>query len=242
MPVMKRNDDSFLELLKAPSLKGQGPLSQQLVNYLKEQIIQFKIKPDTSLSENILCKFFGVSRQPVREALLRLTYCGLVKIYSQRGTFVTRISINKVRRALLIREAVDVELVKRASRKPNVDFLNQLNLELTLQRSFCKEKDLTGFYQSDHKFHRIISDHGSVKGTWKDLEDLLTDLDRVRYIDVKTEQGLEQLVDEHANIIEAIAKKKAALAEKHMRDHLARAVKKIETISKKMPHVFNMDE
>lgn len=239
---MKIKDDSFLESLDAPFLNEQMPLSHQLVNYLKEQIIQFKIKPDTALSENTLCHFFGVSRQPVREALLRLSYCGLVKILSQRGSFVTRISIKDVKRAHLIREAVDVELVKRASKKPKSDFLKELNLELCRQRKCCQQKDLKGFYLSDQKFHKIILDHGDVTGIWKDLEYLLTSLDRVRYLDVKTEQALIPLINEHANIVDAISKKNVASAERCMRDHLERALIQIEQMSEKMPQFFDLEE
>ena len=57
-----------------------------------------------------------VSRTPVREALLRLANLGLVDIYPQSGTRVAPIRLEKVKAAQLIREAVEVEVVRRACR------------------------------------------------------------------------------------------------------------------------------
>ena len=74
---------------------------------LRDQIVGMARKPGEMLVEKALCEAFGVSRTPLREALLRLAEEGLVDIFPQMGTFVSRISLPAVRDAMVIRQALE---------------------------------------------------------------------------------------------------------------------------------------
>ncbi|MFV0384765.1 GntR family transcriptional regulator, partial [Paracoccus sp. (in: a-proteobacteria)] len=84
----------------------------QVYEYLRRAVLCGALTPGDRLSETGIARQFGVSRQPVREAFIRLTADGLAEVRPQRGTYITRISISAVLSARLIREAVESDLVR----------------------------------------------------------------------------------------------------------------------------------
>ncbi|HVG48050.1 MAG TPA: GntR family transcriptional regulator, partial [Rubellimicrobium sp.] len=116
--------------LEPPALDGSSAVSRQVTDWLASRIIAGDVAPGTMLSENGLCALVGVSRQPVREALLRLSLGGLVRIHAQRGSMVTRISASAVRRAQMVREAVEGEALARAMARDAPGLARALAAEL----------------------------------------------------------------------------------------------------------------
>ena len=80
--------------------------AQQVYDWLHDRILRGDLAPGARLSETEIAGQVGVSRQPVREAFIRLTAAGLAEVRPQRGTFIGRISVGAVLSARLIREAV----------------------------------------------------------------------------------------------------------------------------------------
>ena len=74
-----------------------------------------ELEPGRQLSENELAALLGVSRTPIREALVRLRDERLVEIVPQLGTFVTRIATPAVADAQFIREALECAAIRRAA-------------------------------------------------------------------------------------------------------------------------------
>src|SRR4051794_27041342 len=79
----------------------------QVYTIIREAIVSLRLLPGQALSENELATQYGVSRTPVREALIRLAGDGLVEVVPQLGTFVSRISELDVREAQFIREVLE---------------------------------------------------------------------------------------------------------------------------------------
>ena len=69
---------------------------------LREEIIGLRLQPGEAIPEKALCQRFGISRTPVREACLRLSFDNLVVVFPQRGTFVSKIRLQDVREDHLI--------------------------------------------------------------------------------------------------------------------------------------------
>ncbi|WP_270804133.1 GntR family transcriptional regulator, partial [Aeromonas sp. Y307-3] len=84
---------------------GNLPVNQQIYRYLRKDIVECTIPPGTLLSEKEISTRFNVSRQPVREAFIKLAENGLVQILPQRGTFVQKISVKRVADGRFIRSA-----------------------------------------------------------------------------------------------------------------------------------------
>ena len=88
---------------------------------LRDRIATLELPPGASLSEKECAIAFGVSRTPVREALLRLAEDQLVDIYPQSGTYVSRISAGAARDAMAIRGALERFAVREAAKRARAD-------------------------------------------------------------------------------------------------------------------------
>ena len=85
----------------------------QVLDRLREAILSLELPPGAVLTRLELAERFGVSQTPVREALLRLQEEGLVDVFPQHATLVSRISITVAREAHFLRRALELELVEQ---------------------------------------------------------------------------------------------------------------------------------
>ena len=96
------------------ALDPSGPITPQIYAHLRDAIIRNTFAPGDRISESEIARSWTVSRQPVREAFIKLQEIGLVEILPQRGTFVVKISARDVENARFIREAVEVAIARKA--------------------------------------------------------------------------------------------------------------------------------
>ncbi|WP_424696892.1 GntR family transcriptional regulator [Escherichia coli] len=88
-------------------LNPTQPVNQQIYRILRRDIVHCLIAPGTPLSEKEVSVRFNVSRQPVREAFIKLAENGLIQIRPQRGSYVNKISMAQVRNGSFIRQAIE---------------------------------------------------------------------------------------------------------------------------------------
>ena len=94
--------------------KDKRTLSRKVFEYLYNDILFLKLKPGQLIKEKEISTKLDVSRTPIREALLKLEDEGLVEIYPQRGTYISKISIESVYESHFIRESIEIATVKNA--------------------------------------------------------------------------------------------------------------------------------
>ena len=126
----------------------------QAAGALRQAILTGTLPPGTRLSEQEIADAIGTSRQPVREAFLRLSGEGLLDIRPQRGTFVSKIDALEVLDARFVREAVEADLIRLAC-------LNATREDITLLRGFVSDQatapNPADFMALDESFHRAIA-------------------------------------------------------------------------------------
>src|SRR5476651_2651803 len=103
------------------------PVNQQIYRTLRQDIVTCAIAPGAFLSEKEISTRFNVSRQPVREAFIKLAEAGLIQVLPQRGTFVRKISLRRVADGRFIREALETAVVRRAANGATTDYLTKLD-------------------------------------------------------------------------------------------------------------------
>ena len=74
-----------------------------IYNRLYDDIVALRLAPGTALQEKRIAEEFGVSRTPVREALLKLSEGGLVDIFPQSATVVSRVPVAAIPEAVVVR-------------------------------------------------------------------------------------------------------------------------------------------
>src|SRR6185369_11530686 len=145
--------DSAAAALRIDGGRG-GSIADQVFSTLRSSIVTLQLTPATALSEQDIADRLKVSRQPVREAFIKLSEIGLVRVLPQRGTFVTRISEKEVLDARFVREAVECAIARRASAgigKPEIGALRAIT---TAQRKAARSADPEEFFVLDEAFHR----------------------------------------------------------------------------------------
>jgi DNA-binding GntR family transcriptional regulator len=140
------------------SLRLRDPIAPQLVAALRQAIIASELRPGEALSEKEIAGRFGVSRQPVREAFIKLSEAGLVQILPSRGTFVMKISMREVANARFVREAVECALARAASRLITPDGVARLRRLIAEQAAAAGRSDYSGFTVLDEAFHQAIAE------------------------------------------------------------------------------------
>ncbi|MGV8831419.1 MAG: GntR family transcriptional regulator [Devosia sp.] len=196
-------------------------MSMRVVGALRDEIVSMALKPGDVISESDIAGRYGVSRQPVREAFIRLAQQGLLMIRPKRATVVKKISPEGVRQSRFIRESIEVEIVRRLAGNPG-DAAAVLKGLIADQEAASAANDSRRFHTLDELFHRTLARLAGVEYAWQLIDDHKMQLDRVRYLTLGASSS-RVAIDEHMVIAKAVAAGDVAGAEAAMRAHLARA-------------------
>ncbi|MBB5721534.1 DNA-binding GntR family transcriptional regulator [Loktanella ponticola] len=221
---------------KPTAIDPTRAVSPQLFTCLRDRIVRSELEPGTRLSEVDVATFYNTSRQPVREAFIKLSEAGLIDIRPQRGSFVSRIDMDSVLAAQFVREAVEADIARVAADCVTDDMLADLDANLILQRD-CADGDAPAFMALDEAFHLMIAVIAGQGAGWAFLDGLRTQMDRVRHL-TASQFPLEILVEQHTQIVDAIRARDADAAEQKMRQHLRRVLNDIPTVAAAKPDFF----
>lgn len=216
---------------------------QRLYQVLRQSIIQMVLAPGKALSEKEVAEAFSVSRQPVREAFIRLSEAGLVEVRPQRGTFVVKISRRAVLESRFVREAVEVAVVRQATVKGlSSEVLEELHELVERQRRCIQPHNSNRFYLLDERFHKTLSLAVGQQSAWKVIEEVRAQLDRVRYLSVPDTTPIARLIEQHADILSAIEERDVVQAEHAMRRHLREILVSLPDLVQRFPEMFDAQE
>jgi DNA-binding GntR family transcriptional regulator len=218
------------------------PAARRVYSELKSAIVTMKLTPGQALSENEIAARLGVSRQPVREAFIKLSEAGLVRIRPQRGTFVVKISVKQVTDARFVREAVEVAVARKASEVMSADAIADLKRNLDAQRAAAVEAVPARFLALDEAFHRGLALGVDCDYAWRVVEEVKAQMDRVRYLSLPQATPISRLVDQHAAILAAVETGDADAAEATIRTHLAEILTSLPVLERQFPHLFEDHE
>lgn len=205
--------------------------AQNVYELLRSDIVLGVLKPLEAIRESEVADRLGVSRTPVREALLRLAGLGLVDIYPQSGTRVAPIRIEKVRAAQLIREAVEVEVVKRACRTVGDTNLAELKHLIEDQVIAAGRNDLRRLFELDEEFHRALHRAAGLLPVADELEDIKVHLNRLRFVSVNWPRGADKITGEQEEILQALRDRDEERAAAAMTRHLRAVLPVLERIA-----------
>jgi GntR family transcriptional regulator, rspAB operon transcriptional repressor len=192
------------------------------------------------LSEQEIAQHFHVSRQPVREAFIKLGEAGLVRVLPQRGTLVVKISVAAVEDARFVREAIECALARRAARAASAspgDLATLRNLLVEQEKAAAKIDGET-FFGLDEDFHRSLAALAGCPSAWRIVEEVKAQMDRVRFLDMTEAQPMAVVLQQHRSILEALSQGDADAAERAMQVHLSQIEKTLPILSRRYPELF----
>lgn len=134
-------------------LKRAKSLTEQAADEIRARIVRGDLKLGAPLSENTLAAALGVSKTPIREALLQLRMEGLVSVQPQRGTFVFDMTPEEIVELGELRETLEVAALELAGLRNRLKLLADLDAVLAEMRAAIERDDTTRYRNLDADFH-----------------------------------------------------------------------------------------
>lgn len=212
--------------------------TEEVFRQLKSDIISLQLPPGSKISEVEVAKAFDVSRQPVREAFMRLGELNLLEIRPQRATRVRKISHQDLRNTRFIRAAVEVEVVRVACKVATQDSLDLIRENLSQQHLAVEARDADLLHDLDYQFHHLICVAADCLPAFKIISENKTHTDRVCTLELSDAVGMSEVLAGHTDIFNAMCARDEETAVAKTRIHLRHLDGTLASASKNYPDFF----
>jgi DNA-binding GntR family transcriptional regulator len=229
-------------MLNKIDVESGEPIARRVYRVLRQAIVTMQFRPGQALSEQEIADQLGVSRQPVREAFIKLSEAGLLTIRPQRGSFVVKISVKQVLDARFVREAVETAVVRKACETITPAGIAELRDNLKAQWDIADEPIPVRFLELDEAFHRAIAIGAECDYAWRIVEETKAQMDRVRYLSVPYATPIRRLISQHQAVLEAIVARDPVKAEAAMGLHLREILTSLPELEGKFPDLFTLED
>lgn len=165
-------------------MKKQGNL--EIYKELERRIVELEYQPGELINEKELIDEFGVSRTPIREALLKLSEKDLVEMIPRVGTYVSRVDIKTIKYAYEIKKYLETLAAELAAERATEEEIEEIIEIANRIDSYDPIKDYKKYIQDDYLFRRKIRKASRNPMLIQYLEDLNVRTSRfVRHIQYK---------------------------------------------------------
>lgn len=185
--------------------RSAGSAADVVHRRLRQEILALIRPPGAAISEKDIAAAHGVSRTPVREALLRLSEERLVDITAKSGTSVARIPIVTLADSLCAREALEMMLVGKAALRARPSDVTAMRAIVQRQLECVDARDAEGFHENDEALHFAIAEAAGHPGVWSMVQQIKVQLDRLRRLTLPNFDWLGHVIREHEDLVDAIA-------------------------------------
>jgi DNA-binding GntR family transcriptional regulator len=201
-------------------LEAPERLADVVYETVRQSIMDKTLPPGTRVTESGIATQLGVSKTPVREALLRLRRIGVIEPDGVRGGHVVRPSRSAIREAYEVREALEVFAVRVVAERVSGTDLERI-CDAANRSVQCAERgDQAGFRKWDFAFHRAIAEAAANPRLTELIEDVFTLIGTLRQRDFPDSRWSVDCAHAHARIADAITRRDTAAAEAAAREHI----------------------
>lgn len=211
--------------LQPIDLDTYQPLREAVCETLRDAIRKGILEPGERLMEVQLADELGISRTPVREAIRKLEQEGYVIMMPRRGTYVSDISTNDVKEIFEIRSALESLATGLAARRIEPDELETLQNLLIEIEGYIAKNDIEKIVETDIKFHGLLYKVSRNERLVNIISNLKEQLARFRTLSMSYPGRLQETLEEHSEMVEAIANGDVSAARDAAEHHMERAEK-----------------
>jgi len=196
-------------------------MRKDLVGLLRELILSGEYVPGQRIREEEIVGKYGVSRTPVREAIVSLEQYGLVEIRPHRGVFVASFSSEEIIEILRIEGVMEGLAASLAAQNLSEEEIEktEASIEKT-ERKLAKRFNPEDFYRYDQQFHHWLVHASSSQVLERILEKQLAQIYLCRYYTIVAPERFPHSIREHAEIFKYLKKRNPEQAEQAARSHL----------------------
>lgn len=236
----ERRVAAVAESPSTPPLDRSRHAAPQVLDYLREQIISLKLPPGSVLSRLDIAANFGLSQTPVRDALIRLAEEGLVDVFAQHKTVVSRIDLRAAKQSHFLRRSLELEIARILAARPDSALIKALNGIIGSQKLALEAGDYENLIGDDRGFHRRMYEAAGVPDLYAIVRRHSGHLDRLRRLHVPVPGKGRSVIEEHQTIVDALAAGDPAEAQRSVEKHLAGTLSWIDDVYEQYPdYVIN---
>jgi DNA-binding GntR family transcriptional regulator len=240
--VTKKTEAAFRPVAAGNRRSGRpraATAASKIHSDLRAQLVSLQRRPGEVISEAEIALSYGVSRTPVREAILKLSDEGLLEIFPQSGIFVSRIPIAALPEAIIIRKALEATTSQLAAERTTSSQILVLHAILERQREANAANDRDAFHRADEMFHATIAEVAGYPGIWTLIQQVKVHVDRYRQLTLPQEGRIPRVIAEHEAILGAIEARDPSGARTAMEFHLESLLDNISTTQSINPEFFD---
>lgn len=189
---------------------------------LRDEIVNLDLLPGTKISEQDVARRLGVSRQPVRDAFIRLGNLDLLRIRPQRATVVRGFSMTTIRTARFVRQAVELEVVEHACAIWDSARAAVLEDNILQQSAAVDANETERFHALDYTFHALICELGGFPLAFETIKQCKRKVDRLCVLSLDKAHEMTAVLSDHQGIAEALKTGSVDQARAIVRRHLNR--------------------
>jgi DNA-binding GntR family transcriptional regulator len=223
----------------AARLDRERQAAPQVFERLRGMIIALELPPGSALSRAELATQFGVSSTPIRDALMRLEEEGLVDVFPQYATVVSRVDIRLAQQAHFLRQAIELEIVRGLAINHPEAFVTELNATIARQMQFAKAGEFEKFIAADNEFHAQLYAAADKQDIWMLVKSRSGHIDRLRRLHLPSPGKAQDIVRHHKLIARAIGAGDPDEAQKHLRTHLSGTLSELARIRARYPEYLS---
>ncbi len=196
----------YIDNLNKEDLKSD----EYIYRLIKLKIAYKELFPNTQIVESKLSEETGISRTPIREAIKRLNYEGIVDIVPNKGAFITAPTPKAIRDTYECKMLLEGEAIKLACDNITDNEIRDLEVLIDKKLNLHITKDFTSFLYFNKEFHMIIANASQNESYIKYIQELINKTDIFllfydKFMTTTTENSLA--LKEHSIIIEALKSK-----------------------------------
>lgn len=208
----------------AADIKG---VTEYVYDALKRKILSYELRPEQRLDVSLISEQLGVSRTPVKDALQRLSAQGLIEIRPRKGTFVAKITVKDVEETLEVRQALEGKACELAAGRIDGSVLSALRV--VNSQMFGQELTMEENLLLNGKFHQLIVQSSENELLIKMYSELSSHLQilQLHFRPSTWRVGAETVVEEHNQIILALAENKPLEASKIVQCHVENSMRRL---------------
>ena len=200
--------------------KSALPLSANLYYEIQADILSGEIPDNSKLTEQAICKKYNVSRTPVREAFRQLETDGLIEYIPNRGAFVKGLTKRDISDLFDLRTLFEIQAVEWAIKRMSSEEIEALRETLEFMEFYTLKNDIEKVLMFNSQFHNIIYEGTNDRMLQKTLYTYQTYLKHSAPSKTYSADQLNQILEEHRAIFNAVDSKNSAAGRKAMEYHM----------------------
>jgi DNA-binding GntR family transcriptional regulator len=171
---------------------------------IKDDIISCALQPGEEISETVLVGRYGLSKAPMRNALMRLRQEGLVVSRGRLGNIVTPITLRDVQEISQLRLVLEVAVTRLAAGNVDAERIGKLNRAVKAGYKPGNQKSEAAYLRANREFHRYVAEASGNRRLAALVIDLMEQHERIVHLGLTLQKREHEFLHFHDDLVAAL--------------------------------------